>query len=66
MSNRTYDFLKNVSLFAVPIIAFISSLLSIWNIPNAELWTASLTALDTLFGGIVIIANKVYKGKQEE
>lgn len=60
MSDKTYDIIKNVALFAVPVIAFISSLCVIWNVPYCEAITASLTALDTLLGAIVVIAKKMY------
>lgn len=63
MSDKTYDIIKNVALFAVPVIAFISSLCNIWNVPYCEAITASLTALDTLLGAIVIVAKKIYDGK---
>lgn len=67
MSNKTYDIIKNIALFAVPIIAFISSLCVIWNVPYCEAITASLTALDTLLGAIVVVAKKIYdKGIDEK
>lgn len=64
MSNKTYDIIKNTCLLAVPVLAFIASLCSIWNVPYCEQITASLTALDTLLGAIVIVAKKIYDGKQ--
>ena len=66
MSNETYDLLKKIALYVIPFIAFIGSMLSIWNIPNSELWTATLTAIDTLIGSIVAISNKVYNNKIDE
>lgn len=60
MSNRTYDIIKMVSLIAVPIVAFISALCSIWNVPHSEQITATLTAIDTLLGAIVVILSREY------
>lgn len=60
MSNRTYDIIKMVSLIAVPIVAFISALCTIWNVPHSEQITATLTAIDTLLGAIVVILSKEY------
>lgn len=66
MTNKTYDTIKTVALFAVPVLAFAASLCSIWNVPYCEQITATLTALDTLLGAIVIVAKKLYDGKQKE
>lgn len=63
MSDKTYDLIKNIALFATPIITFIVALLAIWNIPYCEAITASLAALDTLLGAIVIVAKKIHDGK---
>lgn len=60
MSNRTYDIIKMVSLIAVPLVAFISALMTIWNVPHGEQITATLTAIDTLLGAIVVIVAKEY------
>ena len=60
MSNRTYDIIKLISLIAVPIVAFISALCSIWNVPHSEQITATLTAVDTLLGALVVILAKEY------
>ena len=64
MSNKTYDALKTVSLLAVPILAFLASLCTIWNVPYTEQITATLTAIDTLLGAVVVAAAKAY-GKKE-
>lgn len=60
MSNRTYDIIKTISLIAVPLVAFISALMTIWNVPHGEQITATLTAIDTLLGAIVVILAKEY------
>lgn len=60
MSNRTYDTIKLIALIAVPLLAFIGSLCTIWNVPHAEQWVTTLTALDTLIGALVAIVSKEY------
>ena len=65
MSNKTYDIIKAIALFAVPVLAFAASLCSIWNVPYCEQITATLTAIDTLLGGVVIVAKKLYVGSQK-
>lgn len=64
MSNKTYDALKTVSLLAVPILAFLASLCTIWDVPYTEQITATLTAIDTLIGAIVVAASKAYSKKE--
>ena len=65
MSNKTYDVIKAIALFAVPVLAFAAALCSIWNVPYCEQITATLTAIDTLLGGVVIVAKKLYDGSQK-
>lgn len=60
-SNKTYDTLKMISLLAAPIIVFISSVLNIWEIPYTAQITATLGALDVLFGALVVALNNAYK-----
>ena len=66
MSNKVYDVLSIISRIFVPISAFIASLLVIWNIPYAEQITATLTAIDTLLGGLVVALKVNYDKKQKE
>jgi uncharacterized membrane-anchored protein len=71
MSDKTYDIIKNTALFAAPVLAFMGSLVTIWAaiitkdpvIPAAI--TATLTAIDTLLGGIVLVAKKIYEEKKK-
>lgn len=66
MSNKVYDIIKNAALIATPILAFLASLVTIWNIPHGAELTATLTAIDTLLGAIVVVANQIYKkGKSD-
>ena len=66
MSNKTYDTLKTIALLLVPVLAFIAALVNIWEVPHADKIVASLTALDTLVGAIVMAANKAYKGQADQ
>ena len=71
MSDKTYDIIKNTALFAAPVLAFMGSLVTIWAaiitkdpvIPAAI--TVTLTAIDTLLGGIVLVAKKIYEEKKK-
>lgn len=71
MSDKTYDIIKNTALFAAPVLAFMGSLVTIWAaiitkdpvIPAAI--TATLTAIDALLGGIVLVAKKIYEEKKK-
>ena len=66
MSNRTYDTLKVVALILAPVLAFLASLVDIWGIPYGEQIVATLTALDTLAGAIVVAASKAYHKNDTE
>ena len=71
MSDKTYDTIQNTALFAAPVLAFMGSLVTIWAaiitkdpiIPAAI--TATLAAIDTLLGGIVLVAKKIYEEKKK-
>lgn len=63
MTNQQYDLLKTIALILTPVLAFLASVVTIWGLPYGEQIVATLTALDTLFGAIVVIANKQYKGE---
>lgn len=66
MSNKAYDIIKAVALIMAPVLVFISALCSIWNVPYCEQITATLAALDTLLGAIVVVAKKLWESKQKE
>lgn len=63
INDKVYDTLKVIALAIVPILAFIASLVTIWDVPNADKITASLTALDTLVSALVVVLNTIYKKK---
>ena len=66
MSNKVYDVLKVVALIATPVITFLCAIVSIWGIPYGQQITATLAALDTLIGAIVVVAKSQYDKKQKE
>lgn len=63
MSNKTYDFLKNLALVLPIIITFVMAIFKIWNIPYATEVGLTFSAFNTLIAGIVQVANKIYKNK---
>ena len=65
MSNRQYDITKFVALMA-PVLTLIASVVGIWGVPYADKITATLAAIDTCLGAIVIIAKAKYKGETED
>lgn len=66
MSNKTYDIIKNVALFAAPILTLIASAISIIGVSWGEKATAICAAVDTCLGSIVVIAKANYKGDKED
>ena len=63
MSNKVYDRLKVVALILTPVLAGLASRVNIWGIPYGEQLTATLTAIDTLIGAIVVASNNAYNNK---
>ena len=66
MNNKTYDTLKTIALVFAPIATFAAALTTIWNIPFGNQITASLAALDTLLGALVVISKKIYDDKNKK
>ena len=65
MTNKAYDTLKTIALVATPVLAFMASVVSIWNVPYGSELTATLTAIDTLLGAVVV-ALKIRHDKKAE
>ena len=63
MSNKTYDVIKMISLIGTPAITLVAAIISIWNIPYGPQITATLAAIDTFMGALVVILNANYKKK---
>lgn len=66
MSNKTYDNLKFIALLIAPTVTFLTALVDTWGIPYGTQIVATVAALDTLFGAVVVIAKKIYDKKQDE
>jgi hypothetical protein len=66
MSDKTYDTIKNIALIVAPVITFLGALISIWNVPFTAEITATLAAIDTLAGAIVIVAKRIYDEQKKE
>lgn len=66
MTNKTYDTLKLVALLLAPVLAFAASIVNIWGIPHGQEIVATLTALDTLIGAVVVAAKHAYDNTEEE
>ena len=62
MTNKQYDTLKTIALILTPVLAFLASLVNIWGFPHGEQIVATLTAIDTLVGAVVVATNRNYKG----
>ena len=65
MSNTAYDTLKLIALVATPVSVFIVAVLSALGVPQTEVVTAILAALDTLLGSLVEIARRNYSNRDE-
>lgn len=65
MSNKTYDIIKMISLIGTPAITLVAAVISIWNIPYGAQITATLAAIDTFMGALVVILNANYNKKIE-
>jgi len=61
MTNKVYDTLKLIALIAVPVTVLITSILTALNVPNLEVITAILAAIDTFLGSLVEIARREYE-----
>lgn len=61
ISNKTYDIIKFIALLIAPICTFIAALVEIWGIPYGPQIVATIAALDTLLGAIVIILKNIYE-----
>jgi hypothetical protein len=65
MSNKTYDIIKMISLIGTPAITLVAAVISIWNIPYGAQITATLAAIDTFMGALVVILNANYNKRIE-
>lgn len=66
MSNKTYDIIKMISLIGTPAITLLAAIISIWDIPYGAQITATLAAVDTFLGALVVVLQTNYKKRLEE
>lgn len=66
MNNKTFNIIRLIGEIAVPVIAFITAICTIWNVPKCAEVTATLTALDTLIGAMVMILRGQYNKRLKE
>lgn len=60
-TNKAYDVLKSVALIWLPAVATLYfALAGIWGIPDATQVVGSITALDTVLGGLLGVSSKTY------
>lgn len=59
--NKVYDVLKWLCLIASPaIIAFVTTIFSLYSIPNVEVVTGTIAAVTTLIGALIGISSVNY------
>ena len=66
MTNKVYDTLKIIALVAVPVTVLITSILTALEVPNLEVITAILAAIDTFLGSLVEISRRLYEKEHED
>lgn len=61
MNNKVYDVLKFIAQIVLPAIAtFYLTLAGIWNLPFGEQVSATVMAIDTLLGAVLMISSNTY------
>lgn len=62
LPDKVYDILKWICLIASPaIIAFLTTIFTLYNIPNVEIVTGTIAAMATLIGALIGISSATYK-----
>ena len=65
MPDKVYDAIKNSCLVLTPVIILVMSLLNIFGVVENEMSIAIMSAIETFLGSIVMVAKKIYDGKNE-
>lgn len=61
MNSKVYDVLKFIAQIVLPAIAtFYLTLAGIWNLPFGEQVSATVMAVDTLLGAVLMISSSAY------
>lgn len=67
MSNKTYDALKFIAQIVIPAIATLYTTLGgIWHLPYTQEIPASLMAIDTFLGAVLMISSDKYHKSNKE
>ena len=61
ISNQLYDTIQFIALPIAPICTFFAALVEIWGIPYGAQIVATIAALDTLLGAVVIVLKNLYE-----
>jgi uncharacterized membrane protein YfcA len=62
LPDKVYDILKWVCLILTPaLITFITTIFTLYNIPNVEIVTGTIAAIATLIGALIGISTVSYK-----
>lgn len=65
MNDKVYDIMKYAALIVLPATATLyTALAGIWNLPYAEQIPATIVAVDTFLGAVLMISNSRYKKLQ--
>lgn len=65
ISNATYDKLKPVCLILLPLLTFLATVVTIWNVPHAHEIAATVAAIDTLIGTLLKLSSDSYHADKE-
>lgn len=63
--HKTYDTLRLIGQIFIPVSVFICSIISVLDIPHADVVTAILGALDTLIGSLITISKQQYDKQKD-
>lgn len=61
LKNSTYDYLMPIALAVGPISTFIVAVMAAWGMPYLDQITATLAALETLLGSLLVISRKLHR-----
>ena len=66
LPDKLYNFLKWLLIVAVPaLITFLTTIFTLYNIPNLEIVVGTIAAVATLIGALVGISTVAYNKKNE-
>lgn len=64
LSDKTYDVMKLLAIFILPLAALVTSLSDIWGIPYGQQVSQTLLALNVFLGAIIKTSSDSYWGGQ--